>query len=154
MLSINGVSLEAVDKRVPPMPRRGEYLFRRKGSQNWWLRLQYPEAVAAEVGRKKLERSLGTPDRIEAEVLAGPEIVEHKKLLLLYRAFKAARCDPATFNGIIREKFEIEPGETVSHPDGSKTLATQTQLIDIDAGGRITGTRANGKVFGVRLPRS
>jgi len=63
------------------MPRPGSYLYRQKGSLNWYLRLQYPPYLAQREGRKKIERSLGTSDRLEAEIRAAEAILEHKRKL-------------------------------------------------------------------------
>ena len=53
------------------------YLYKRAGSANWWIKLQYP----VELGLRKVQKSLGTPDRREAEVLALPMIAEHRSKL-------------------------------------------------------------------------
>lgn len=53
------------------------YLYQRAGSSNWWIKFAYP----ADLGLKKIQKSLGTPDRKEAEVLALPLIAEHRKKL-------------------------------------------------------------------------
>ena len=50
------------------MTRKIDYLFLRKGSRNWQLKLQSP----------RIEKSLGTPDRAQAEILALPYIEQHK----------------------------------------------------------------------------
>ena len=42
------------------------------GSQNWWIRFQYPDHVPPDP--KKVELSLGTPDRTQAEIKALPLI--------------------------------------------------------------------------------
>jgi hypothetical protein len=44
--------------------RRAGYLFLRPGSRNWHLKLQSPAG--------RIEKSLRTPDRVEAEILALP----------------------------------------------------------------------------------
>jgi hypothetical protein len=54
--------------------RRTVYLFLRPGSRNWHVKPQSPS--------KRVERSLGTPDRAQAEILALPMIAEHKVKLL------------------------------------------------------------------------
>ena len=53
------------------MTRKTDYLFLRDGSRNWQIKLQYPDG-------ERLEMSLGTPDRAQAEILALPYIQEHK----------------------------------------------------------------------------
>jgi hypothetical protein len=54
--------------------RRTDYLFLRPGSRNWHIKLQSPTG--------RIERSLGTPDRVQAEIVALPMIAEHKARLL------------------------------------------------------------------------
>ena len=44
------------------MRRKRDYLFLRPGSQNWHVKLQTPG--------NRVEKSLGTPDRREAEIAA------------------------------------------------------------------------------------
>jgi integrase len=56
--------------------RGTSYLFLRPDSQNWYIRLQYPAT------RTRIEKSLGTPDRAQAEILALPYIHQHKVKLL------------------------------------------------------------------------
>lgn len=58
-----------------------DYLLQRPGSQNWRLRLPVP----GDVHGRYTERSLGTPDRAQAEVLAAPDITAHKARLLAAR---------------------------------------------------------------------
>ncbi len=60
-----------------PRPNTG-YLYQPRGSQNWHIELQYPVAL----NRKRVRKSLGTPDKQEAEALALPLIAEHKRLLV------------------------------------------------------------------------
>jgi hypothetical protein len=50
------------------------YLFLRPDSRNWHVRFRYPDRV--------VEKSLGTPDRKRAEILALPHIAHHKETLL------------------------------------------------------------------------
>ena len=54
--------------------RKISYLFLRPDSQNWHVRLQSPGG--------RIEKSLGTPDRAQAEILAMPYIQQHKMQLL------------------------------------------------------------------------
>jgi hypothetical protein len=61
--------------------RQGEYLFLRKGSRNWTLRLQFTGELAVRFQRKKLEVSLGTPDKEVAKLRAAEAIANHKRLL-------------------------------------------------------------------------
>lgn len=59
-----------------------DYLYRRIGSQNWWLRLQYNGRAAELIGKNALRISLGTPDRKAAELKAAPYIYKHKLTLI------------------------------------------------------------------------
>lgn len=59
-----------------PRPHTG-YLYQRPGSTMWWIRFRYP----AEMNLKTVQKSLGTPDKREAEVLALPLIAEHRRRL-------------------------------------------------------------------------
>jgi len=54
--------------------KHGSYLFQRDGSDNWWIKLRSP-------GEKRKEHSLRTPDRREAEILAGPLVTAHKTVM-------------------------------------------------------------------------
>ena len=54
--------------------RKISYLFLRPDSQNWHVRLQSPGG--------RIEKSLGTPDRAQAEILSLPYIQQHKMQLL------------------------------------------------------------------------
>jgi integrase len=54
--------------------RKISYLFLRPDSQNWHVRLQSPGG--------RIEKSLGTPDRAQAEILSLPYIHQHKVRLL------------------------------------------------------------------------
>jgi hypothetical protein len=59
------------------MRRKTGYMFLRPGSRNWHIKLQSPTG--------RIEKSLGTPDRVQAEILALPMIAEHKAALLAAR---------------------------------------------------------------------
>src|SRR5687767_13147752 len=100
------------------MPRKGSYLFKRKGSQNWWVRFQYRWA-----GRTiKKERSLGTPDRAEAEILAADDIKSHKLKLL---------TDKRSRDGTLKStrRLRYEPNREHNLADGTRVIATETQLM-------------------------
>ena len=45
-----------------------DFIFQRPGSDNWWIKLRS--------GGQRTERSLGTPDRQLADVLAAPLIAD------------------------------------------------------------------------------
>jgi site-specific recombinase XerC len=59
---------------VTERKRKISYLFLRPDSQNWHVRLQSPGG--------RIEKSLGTPDRAQAEILSLPYIHQHKVRLL------------------------------------------------------------------------
>lgn len=53
--------------------KHGAYIFQRPGSENWRIKLRSPTG--------RVEKSLRTVDRREAEILAGPLITAHKAAL-------------------------------------------------------------------------
>jgi integrase len=110
---------------MPKSARKVDYLYQRKGSQNWWLRLQQP-------GRD-IGKSLGTPSRPEAEIKALPIIAQHKAALL------AARPRLET-----TWQHKLEPGREHAAPDGGRILATDRELFYIGHNGLIMRTEPNG----------
>src|SRR6202451_1773199 len=94
--------------------RHGSYLFQRSGSSNYYIKLRSP-------GEKRKELSLGTPDRREAEVLAGPMITAHKAALLATRPH-------------LQTVRKFEPGEHPG-PDGGKIVANERELIYLNHNG-------------------
>lgn len=105
--------------------RHGSYIFQRPGSLNWYVKLRGPEG--------RTERSLGTADRREAEILAGPLVTAHKAALLAARPrFEISRW------------YEYEPGRQHAGPDGLPIIATAESLIYLDASGAIRETTPNG----------
>lgn len=111
-----------------PMPkaraRHGSYLFQRPGSENWYVKLRSPT--------DRVEKSLHTADRREAEVLAGPLITAHKAALL------AAR--PKVVPTWTRE---YEPGLHVGL-NGERIFATATELHYLGEDGHTIRTEPNG----------
>jgi integrase len=105
--------------------RRTDYLFLRPGSRNWHVKLQSPTG--------RVERSLGTPDRVQAEILALPMIAEHKVKLLEARP---------RFETVW--KHDYEPGREHIGPDGERIIAADRELIHLDSEGRITRRSPNG----------
>jgi integrase len=107
------------------MRRKRDYLFLRPGSQNWHVKLQTPG--------NRVEKSLGTPDRREAEIAALPLIARHKAALLA----KRLHVETVWFH-------DLEPGrEHVDPASGARTIATERELIHINPDGT-TRTEANG----------
>jgi integrase len=102
--------------------RHGSYLFRRDGSTNWWVRLRS--------GNQRIEKSLRTSDRREAEVLAAPMVAQHKAALLAARP----RLEMAPYT--------LDPGEHTG-PNGERVIATTRELIYLDAAGALIKTEPN-----------
>ena len=101
--------------------RHGSYIFQRPGSDNFWIKLRSPTG--------RVEKSLGTSDRREAEVIALPLIAEHKAKLLAARPHL-----------IWDRKFE--PGEHAG-PDGGKIVANERELIYLNHNGAYLRTEPN-----------
>ena len=105
--------------------RRTDYLFLRPGSRNWHVKLQSPT--------RRIEKSLGTPDRVRAEILALPMIAEHKVKLLEARP----RLETTW-------QHEYEPGREHIGPGDERIIAADRELIHLDSEGRITRRSPNG----------
>jgi hypothetical protein len=90
------------------MRRKIDYLFLRPGSRSWHIRLQAPG--------KRVEKSLGTPDRMQAELLALPLIAEHKAALL------------ATRPRLERDWVSLFPPGLHVGPDGGRLFATDRRI--------------------------
>ncbi len=104
--------------------RRRDYLSKRPNSQHWRVRFQ--------MGGRSVEKSLSTPDRAQAEILALPMIAQHKARLLAARLRLETSWKP-----------QYEPGLHVGS-DGGRIFATERELHHLDAEGRTTSTRPNG----------
>ena len=104
--------------------RRRDYLFKRPNSQHWRVRFQ--------MGGRSVEKSLSTPDRAQAEILALPMIAQHKARLLAARLRLETSWKP-----------QYEPGLHVGS-DGGRIFATERELHHLDAEGRSTSTTPNG----------
>ena len=102
-----------------------KYLFQRYGSQNYWIRLLSPG--------KRIEKSLGTPDRHQAELLALPLIAEHKAALQARRPRLEAAWG-----------YRLEPGREHIGADGQRIIATERELLILDGAGRIVRREPNG----------
>jgi hypothetical protein len=81
----------------------------------------------------RIEKSLRTSDRRQAEVLALPMIAEHKAKLLQARP----RLE-------ISWVHEYEPGREHVGPDGARIIATARELIYLNHNGTIVRTTPNG----------
>jgi len=111
------------------MTRKIDYLFLRKGSRNWQLKLQSP----------RIEKSLGTPDRAQAEILALPYIQEHKVRLL--------EAKPGVQ---VTWLHRFAPGQEHITPDGERIVADDRELIFLNHNGAIVRKEPNGE-FAVAL---
>jgi integrase len=107
--------------RSSELPR---YLFRRKGSNNLYVRLQPP-------GQKIIEKSLGTADVKLAEIVAMPLIREHKAFMYQRRP---------TVTPIWHRVYE--PGLRMI--DGEQAIVTERELQFIDASGNVVRREPNG----------
>ncbi|HZR75925.1 hypothetical protein [Bradyrhizobium sp.] len=115
------------------MTRKIDYLFLRNGSRNWQIKFQYPNG-------ERVEKSLGTPDRAQAEILALPHIQEHKLRLL--------EAKP----GInITWQHRFAPGQEHVAADGERIIADDRELIVLSHNGAIVRKEANGG-FAVEVP--
>src|SRR4051812_17754265 len=108
-----------------------KYLFRRPGSQNVWIRFQYPKGS----GFKTHAQSLGTANMREAEILALPLIQEHKLNLLeaqnrhgvMIAGRRTRRVKVAGF------KWLYPLGDT-TNDDGTRTVATEKTVLILKDG--------------------
>jgi integrase len=110
--------------------RHGSYLFQRPGSANWYIKLRSPGG--------RIEKSLGTTDKLSAEAKAGSMIAHHKARLLAARPTVGMNWT-----------FEYEPGREHPGPDGGRIIATEHELIYLDKEGRIRVKGPNGGVGGL-----
>jgi integrase len=92
--------------------KHGSYIFRRAGSENYYVKLRSPAG--------RIEKSLGTAIRQEAEIIAGPLVTAHKAALMAARP----RMETAF-------KREYEPGLHTGL-NGERIFATATELHYLD----------------------
>ncbi len=110
----NVLSPMPVASYIPGMARarHGSYLFKRPGSENWYVKLRSPTG--------RVEKSLGTSDYREADAKAGPLIAAHKA------ALQAARPRVET-----TWEREYEPGLHTGL-NGERIYATPSELHYLD----------------------
>jgi integrase len=104
--------------------KHGSYIFQRAGSENFYVKLRSPTG--------RVEKSLGTSVRREAEVIAGPLVTAHKAALL------AARPHVET-----TWTREYAPGLHTGL-NGERIFATDRELHYLDDDGHTIRTEANG----------
>ena len=115
------------------MTRKIDYLFLRNGSRNWHIKLQ-------SAGGERVEKSLGTSDRAQAEILAMPFIEAHKMRLIEGRP------------GVqVTWRHRFAPGQEHITPDGERIIADDRELIFLNHNGAIVRKEPNGE-FAVALP--
>jgi len=128
-----------------------DYLFKRRGSENFWIKLRSPAG--------RVERSLGTSDRREAEILALPLIGQHKAALLAARPRQETKWDPlltagGLYTGDALARL-LEEDEDPDHlaglraasewaKDGGRIFATQRELHYLNSEGKTIRTVPNG----------
>ena len=109
-----------------------EYLFKRKGSDNWYVRLQPP-------GQKITEKSLGTSDLKLAEIAAMPIIRQHKTLMYQRRQARLPRITsqwwptyaPGMHEGFFateRELRDLTTGAVIGPNGGPAEILTPAPL--------------------------
>jgi len=103
---------------------RPRYLFKRHGSDNWYVRLQPP-------GQKIVEKSLGTSDLKLAEITAMPLIRQHKAFMYERRP---------TVTPIWHRAYE--PGLRLI--DGEQAIVTERELQFLDNSGNVIRRVPNG----------
>src|SRR5258706_11166247 len=114
------------------MTRKTDYLFQRPGSANWYVKLQSPGG--------RIEKSLGTSDLAQAEILASPFIQAHKVRLLEARP------------GVqVTWRHRFAPGQEHITSDGERIIADDRELIFLNHNGAIVRKEPNGE-FAVALP--
>jgi integrase len=108
------------------MARKTDYLFQRPGSSNWWIKLQSPG--------KRVEKSLRTSDRKEAEILALPMVAHHKAALLAAKPRLEAVW-----------RYEYEPSADLQNgSNGERIAASATELKFYGPDGKLLRTTPNG----------
>src|ERR1700682_822481 len=99
--------------------RKTDFIFQRPGSSNYYVKLRS--------GGQRIEKSLRTSDKLQAEILALPMVAEHKARLLAVRP---------RFEPIWQQK--LKPG---LH---GNIFATERELHHLDAQGVTKSTTPNG----------
>jgi integrase len=112
-----------------------DYIFSHPESRNLYIRLRDHDG-------RRFVKSLRTTDRAVAQVIALPMIAEHKARLLASRAPEG-----------VAFRYEYEPGREHPGPDGGRVIATTTELIYLDADGKIRARGPNGGIgFAIPAP--
>jgi integrase len=113
--------------------RKRSYLFLRPDSQNWHIRLQGPE---------RIEKSLGTPNRAQAEILSLPYIQQHKMRLL--------EAKPGQVGW--RWRQTMEPGGEGHVVSTQQLIVDGRELMILNPSGAIMRKEPNGEFVLVSQP--
>ncbi|WP_158808624.1 site-specific integrase [Beijerinckia sp. L45] len=120
-----------------------KYLFPRGPNRLLSYKLQYPPRLQKAMGWKaQVVKSTGLPESryLEALQIALPDIIKHRKLLMLTRAY-----DAKVHRGRMTGKLDYEPNEERFDNDGSRSKCTADGLTVVhwNAAGEMTGAVPN-----------
>ena len=134
------------------MPKgKRDYLFKRRGSENFWIKLRSPAG--------RIERSLGTTDRRQAEIISLPLIAQHKSALLAARPHLETKWSPSLAPGLYvvadaikRVMVEDDDADHIADlkavlewvKGGHQVFATLRELHYLDDQGQTTRIAPNG----------
>ena len=114
-----------------------KYLFKRRGSQNWYVRIQ--NCFNNNRYYKSFEKSLGTSDKDLARIKADEIIFQHQ--LVLY-SNKQGR------SGRYIHTHMYEKNRIIKSPDGTTIVTDDNMAAIYDAGGALIERRPNTKIIG------
>jgi integrase len=109
------------------------YLYKRPESANWWIRLKAADPA------HRVNRSLGTPDKREAELRAIPYLTAHRE----YMAQKP-RFVPCGW-------IQSYPLGLHTLPNGRRFMATAREIFELDDSGAVVGEPGSNGGPGKRL---
>ncbi|WP_457108518.1 hypothetical protein, partial [Methylobacterium sp. P5_C11] len=112
-----------------------KYLFKRNGSQNWYVRLQNVE-INGHI-YKSFEKSLCTPDIDLARIRADRFIFEHRIRLFTRKQSK---------NGRYEHRLKYEINKILKLPDGKTIIADETNAKIYDQQGIFVESTPNEKI--------
>ncbi|MCJ2007751.1 hypothetical protein [Methylobacterium sp. J-092] len=117
------------------------YLFRRKGSQNWYVRLQ--NTVINDRHYKSFERSLGTTDKELALIRANELIIKHRIVLHTTNQMKL---------GNYVQEYLYPVGQRTHYDNGTYIEASQTHVKVYDEIGDLIENRNNELIITLTKP--
>ena len=104
------------------------YLRKRPRSQHWQLRMMIPAAARPVIGRREFTKSLGVPDRRQAEALALPTLMAWKSRV--EAALLSKKAEKASLIAIRPTEVELEEAALVGYERASERV---DQLIKVKA---------------------